>query len=180
MAAGAARAILAVADVTQTGSGAMVGTNVRRLVEGRTMILVITALAAASLMFARPAHADTFTVNNTFDPGGGTCDPNDGCTLREAIEAANETPGADTINFDIPGSGVRSIVPDSKLPEISQAVTIDGYSQPGGFAQHACKGHERLDPDTGRRLQRGRDERARHRGLQRRCAGAGDQPLDRR
>ena len=125
----------------------MIRTNVRRLVEGGTLALVLLlALAAASLLFARPAHADTFTVNNTFDPGGGTCDPNGGCTLREAMEAANETRGADTIDFDIPGSGVRSIAPESKLPEISQAVTIEGYSQPGASPNTLARGTNALIP----------------------------------
>lgn len=55
----------------------------------------------------------------------------DECTLRAAIEEANETPGADTIVFDIPTTGVATISPTSALPEITNPVTIDGYSQPG-------------------------------------------------
>jgi hypothetical protein len=47
----------------------MIRTNAQRLVEGR--ILVIAALAAASLLFAKPAHADTFTVTNSNDDGVG-------------------------------------------------------------------------------------------------------------
>ena len=53
------------------------------------------------------------------------------CTLRAAMEQANYTPGADAINFAIPGSGVKSIAPESALPTITEAVTINGYSQPG-------------------------------------------------
>jgi hypothetical protein len=40
---------------------AIIRKDVLRLVEGRALILVIAALAVASLFFARPAHADTFT-----------------------------------------------------------------------------------------------------------------------
>jgi CSLREA domain-containing protein len=92
---------------------------------------VVAALLAASLMItARPAHADaTFTVTNPFDPGDGNC--NTSCTLREAITAVNNTPGADTIRFNMPGEGVKTVSPTSELPTITEAVTIDGYTQPG-------------------------------------------------
>ena len=53
------------------------------------------------------------------------------CTLRAAIQASNASPGADMIAFNIPGSGVRTIQPTSSLPPISEAVVIDGYTQPG-------------------------------------------------
>ena len=49
----------------------------------------------------------------------------------EGLLDANETPGADNIVFDSPGSGVKTIAPASELPEIAEAVTIDGYSQTG-------------------------------------------------
>jgi hypothetical protein len=67
--------------------------------------------------------AATFTVTTTADSGAGS--------LRQAIDDANATPGADTIVFDIPGAGVHTITPQSLLPIISEAVTIDGYTQPG-------------------------------------------------
>jgi hypothetical protein len=51
-------------------------------------------------------------------------------SLREAITAANNTPGADTINFSI-GSGAQTISLGSALPTISDPVTIDGTTQPG-------------------------------------------------
>ena len=111
----------------------MIWRYVQGLVEGRTVALglLVAALAAASLLFASPAHAaTTFTVNNTSEPGDGDCTAT-GCTLREAITAANAAPGADTIDFDISGSGVKTISPVSELPKITEAVTIDGYSQPG-------------------------------------------------
>jgi trimeric autotransporter adhesin len=101
----------------------MIRKDAQRLVEGRTLILVIAALMAASLFFARPAQADTFTVTNNRDDGLGS--------LRQAMEVANAVAGADTIEFDIPGSGVSTIAPTSPLPVITGPVTIDGYSQPG-------------------------------------------------
>jgi hypothetical protein len=92
---------------------------------------LLVALVAAGLMFsAGPAHARTFTVNNTADVGNGICNES-GCTLNEAIGSANDNPGADAIGFDIPGSGVRTIAQNSPLPDITGPVTIDGYTQPG-------------------------------------------------
>ncbi len=63
-------------------------------------------------------------------------------SLREAILAANNTlnvdgPDADTnadpdqIHFNIPGGGVQSITTNSDLPVITEAVIVDGYTQPG-------------------------------------------------
>lgn len=57
-------------------------------------------------------------------------------SLREAILAANLTPNEldpDRIEFAIPGSGVHTIsVASSGLPDIVDAVDIDGYSQSPG------------------------------------------------
>jgi CSLREA domain-containing protein len=93
----------------------------------------LAANLAAFLCLAASSAADTFVVNNTADPGNGVCDAL-GCTLREAITSANANPGADTISFNIAGSGVRTISPGSPLPDITEAVTIDGYTQPGTSA----------------------------------------------
>jgi len=89
------------------------------------------------LQAGRPAPAivktqgvATFTVNSTGDNNDGVCDGID-CTLREAIAAANDNPGADNIFFDIPGAGVHTITVTSDLPEITDPVTIDGTTQPG-------------------------------------------------
>jgi CSLREA domain-containing protein len=92
-------------------------------------VLLLFSLQAAT----KPAHAvpTTFTVNSMVDPGNGVCNVTQ-CTLREAIDAANTNPGADTIEFDIPGAGPHTISPvGSSLPEITKPVTIDGYSEPG-------------------------------------------------
>ena len=102
--------------------------------------LAMLASVLVVISAARPVHASTtFTVNLSDDradasPGNGTCSAvNFGafCTLRAAIQEANATPGADTINFDIPAPDVASISPETALPPITQSVTIDGYTQPG-------------------------------------------------
>ena len=72
------------------------------------------------------ALAATFTVNTADDHNDGVCNAAD-CTLREAINAAN---AGDTISFNIPGSGVRTINATNGF-SITKAVTIDGATQPG-------------------------------------------------
>jgi hypothetical protein len=80
----------------------------------------------ASVLVAATATAATFTVTNTNDSGAGS--------LRQAIIDANAAGGADTIDFNIVGSGVHTIVPATPLPLITGPTTIDGYTQPGATA----------------------------------------------
>jgi CSLREA domain-containing protein len=86
------------------------------------------------------AGDSTFTVNSEADgtdaqAGDGTCATGAGtCTLRAAIQEANLHSGADTIAFNIPGTGVQTIQLSSQLPTLSDETgptTIDGYTQPG-------------------------------------------------
>ena len=90
----------------------------RRLVHGAFLFLLAGAV-----------HAATFTVNSTADTDDGLCNATN-CTLREAINAANANPGTDTIHFSI-SSGPKTITPLSPLPTITEAVIIDGTTQPG-------------------------------------------------
>ncbi len=86
-----------------------------------------TLLASAfALVMAPLADAATFTVTSTADSGAGS--------LRQAILDANASSGADTIAFDITGSGVQTIALSTTLPTIAESVTINGYSQPGASA----------------------------------------------
>jgi hypothetical protein len=71
----------------------------------------------------RVAKAATFSVTNTNDSGAGS--------LRQAIIDANAAVGADTISFNISGSGVKTINLTSALPIITSPVTIDGTTQAG-------------------------------------------------
>ena len=83
-------------------------------------------LATALFTAAALAAANTYTVTSTADSGAGT--------LRQAITDANANSGADTIAFNITGSGVHTIVLASGLPTVTSPVTIDGYTQPGSSA----------------------------------------------
>lgn len=81
--------------------------------------------------------------NSTGDTGDatpdGTCDT---CTLREAIQEANATTAADIINFNIGGSGVKTISPAMPLPNITGPVTIDGYTEPGAKQNTLARGND--------------------------------------
>ncbi|HWN09270.1 MAG TPA: Calx-beta domain-containing protein [Pyrinomonadaceae bacterium] len=78
----------------------------------------------------------TLVVTKTDDTNDGFCSLDD-CSLREAITNANANADASTINFNIPNAdpgrnlttGVYTITLGSALPAITQAATIDGYSQ---------------------------------------------------
>jgi hypothetical protein len=89
----------------------------------------------------------TITVTAT----GDTIAKDGVVTLREAITAANTNadpsgdttpgdPGPDTIAFNIPGTGVRTIQLTSALPTITEPVVIDGYNQPGSRANTLADG----------------------------------------
>jgi CSLREA domain-containing protein len=119
----------------------MIRAKTERPARNRMMVVgLLAVLMAVGLMLtAKPAHATTFTVDSSVDGGNGICSVG-GCTLREAIVNANNTPGADTINFNIGGTGVKTIAPFSALPPITEAVTINGYSQPGASLNTLAQG----------------------------------------
>jgi hypothetical protein len=119
--------------------------RLRRSTARKARVALAALVVAASLVIpplvaglvAPPAHAQTtFLVTNTNDSGAGS--------LRQAILDANNTQGADAIHFAIPGAGVQTIHVNSSgygaLPTITDAVTIDGYSQPGSSANTLAKG----------------------------------------
>ena len=82
------------------------------------------------------ALAGTFTVTNTADSGAGS--------LRQAIldSNANPPPSGTTnlIQFNIAGAGVQTISLASSLDDITQPVTIDGYTQSGARANTLATG----------------------------------------
>ena len=92
---------------------------------GPTLAMLVLALSSGAL-------ADTFTVTNINDTGTGS--------FRQAITDANNHSGIDTIAFNIPGTGVHTITPATALPNITDAVIIDGYTQPGASANTLAVG----------------------------------------
>jgi titin len=69
----------------------------------------------------------TFTVTNTNDSGTGS--------LRQAIINSDATKGPNSITFNIPGSGLRTINLLAALPTITQPVTLDGTTEPNSGGQ---------------------------------------------
>lgn len=82
------------------------------------------SLYAACLLLTAPAFGADFAVITTNNSGPGS--------LHQAILDANALAGPDRIVFNIPGSGRHLIdVSADFLPPITDALTIDGYTQPG-------------------------------------------------
>jgi hypothetical protein len=84
---------------------------------------VVPLASASPLAVALTAPASVFVVTSAGNSGAGS--------LRQAILDANARPGADSIVFNIPGSGAHTITLFTALPTISDPVTIDGSTQPG-------------------------------------------------
>lgn len=104
--------------------------------------IVITA-TLLFILFTLPAQAQTATFLVTSTGNGADNNLNDGicdgdavtpgaqCTLRAAIQNANDIPGHDVIEF---ASGITSIPVSGVLPDITDPLTIDGSTQ-GGFVE---------------------------------------------
>ena len=106
----------------------------RTLTIATALTTLLMAAAALILMLAydgaTAGPVPDVVVNTIHDPGDGICD--DDCTLREAIPAANLTPGT-TIVFNIPGcppACTISLVADDLPPVSANGTVIDGTSEP--------------------------------------------------
>lgn len=107
----------------------MISINAMRNAALFCTIAVCTAASVAS--------GANFTVINTNSSGPGS--------LYQAITDANSTPGADRILFNIPGSGVHRIdLSHYPLPNISESLGIDGYSQPGAKPNSLQRGDDAI------------------------------------
>jgi hypothetical protein len=86
-----------------------------------------SGVAAVTAALAPPPHApDILTVTNTNDSGPGS--------LRQAIldaDSSGDQDNPERIVFAIPGGGVQTIKPLSRLPDITTPVILDGTTEPG-------------------------------------------------
>ncbi len=105
-----------------------------------SLLLGALALLLIGLRVEAQSGVNVFVVDSAADDADlgsdGVCATAFGeCTLRAAIEEANDVPngpgGPDEIHFAIPGSGVHTISPAGVLPPIIDPLVIDGYTQPG-------------------------------------------------
>lgn len=86
----------------------------------------VQIIALCLLLSPISVVAATFTVTNTNTGGAGS--------LAQAILDANANSGADIINFSI-GTGLQTISPMlTGFPDITDPVTIDGFTQPGAVS----------------------------------------------
>lgn len=88
------------------------------------LILIVPVSLALSLVvpLALAAPEATFTVTTVADTNDGLCDAD--CSLREALEAANNTSGEDIITFDAAVTGVITLT--GELPVVIESVAIVG------------------------------------------------------
>lgn len=96
--------------------------------------LRVLCLAIGSL-FLR-GEAATFIVTRTEDSGPGS--------LRQAILAANATPGRDVIEFNIPGVGIPTLAPLTDLPASTGPIFVNGWSQPGSRPNTLSEGSDAI------------------------------------
>ncbi|HAZ47375.1 MAG TPA: hypothetical protein DCZ55_23695 [Cyanobacteria bacterium UBA11371] len=77
-----------------------------------------------------------FVVTNTNNSGEGS--------LRQAILDANADSGTETIRFNISGSGTQTINLASALPNITETVVINGYTQSGASKNTLATGNNAI------------------------------------
>jgi CSLREA domain-containing protein len=100
--------------------------NKKLSVSRTARLLSIWCLIFFVCFAAAQAQSATFIVNSNADTDDGSCTTGaGGCTLREAINAANATAALDAITFNL-GTGTPTITLTSGLPALNNPVTIDG------------------------------------------------------
>lgn len=106
------------------------GNGMSRAGEVGLVAALLSGILAVPILFIQPSQAATFTVTRTGDPAPNGCRPND-CSLREAVIAANNSPGSDTIKLGPGRFELTRPVPDEDEArtgdlDIAKPVSIDG------------------------------------------------------
>jgi hypothetical protein len=91
---------------------------------------LLPLVLAAFFLPQAQVHADIYSVTTTAESGPGS--------LGQAILDANAHPNSpptdpDRIHFAIPGTDVQAITPQIPLPDITDPVVIDGFTQNGAL-----------------------------------------------
>jgi CSLREA domain-containing protein len=98
----------------------------------------VDATPVATDWYVSATPSLVFEVNSNLDTPDNGCQlappAGNGCTLREAINAARSHPGLDGISFNLPADQL-TITPQTDLPRITDPTLIDGTTQPGYDAQ---------------------------------------------
>ena len=121
-----------------------------RLVAVLLLAMAFAAVLAAGL--ASPAQAADFTVTKTEDTNDGACDSD--CSLREAIKATNDAPGADMVTVP-DGTYTLTLGPNDgnqAFPDITRGdlditddLSIQGASQSGTIVQAGTSAYSGID-----------------------------------
>jgi CSLREA domain-containing protein len=100
---------------------------------------ILAALAAALLIAAAPARAATFDVTKAADVADSACDAD--CSLREAVIAANESVGPDTISLHAQTYTLSlaspAHTPDEDDPALGDLDVTDGVTIAGAGADRS-------------------------------------------
>jgi hypothetical protein len=94
---------------------------------------LLSVFAVAQLCLREGGLAATLTVSTIDDSGAGS--------LRQAILDANVSADADTIAFSISGAGPHTLALASRLPDITQPLTMDGFTQSGASPNTLAEGN---------------------------------------
>ncbi|MGC8951399.1 beta strand repeat-containing protein [Chloroflexus sp.] len=88
-------------------------------------VAILIIILIGLLPTTKPVYAAAFVVNSLADTDDGTCTTSaNGCTLREAINAANSNGIPDTITFSVSGT---IYIQNAGLPPLTEGnTTIDG------------------------------------------------------
>src|SRR5712691_5205839 len=98
------------------------------------ILIAGVALAAADAPAATIAvtgTGDTIAVDGVVTLREAITSINNGANVNADVVAAGVYGTNDQIVFNIPGTGLQTITPNSNLPNITKPVIIDGYTQPG-------------------------------------------------
>jgi len=112
------------------------------------LTILRNGLALSAFLFSLPLQAATFTVDNPIDavdanPGDGNCaDVSGNCTLRAAIQEANQLAGSDTIDlptgtYTLSLSGIGEDAAATGDLDISGNLTLNGASALNTFVDGA-------------------------------------------
>ncbi len=106
-----------------------------KIIGGRSsavkILLMRSFILFISIFFSTILGAQIYIVNTSDDSDDGICNGLH-CSFREAVNASEGDGVASTINFNIPGTGPHSIVPNGPFPTITKDdLSILGNSQPG-------------------------------------------------
>ena len=106
---------------------------VRRALLPIALLAVVPAATSIAARITVTGTGDTIAVDGVVTLREAIASINGGANVNGDVVAVGAYGTGDTINFNIPGAGVRTIAATSTYT-VASPVTIDGYTQPGATA----------------------------------------------